>query len=192
MRLVPGARRYRQSIKSASCARFVEQDRRRRESTRKTSIQVLQLIYDPLGSNAVDVPERSAPERREPDPEHGADVPVAGRPEDLLLETAGRFVHHREHTALYDLFTVNLAALAADDVVDVQVDVASLARLVVPIEALSTLPPLSLGGDDKAHRFRRRHPFAERFGQHEPNLAADVDSDFVEQGDRAHREPEVD
>src|SRR5215468_5508721 len=164
MRLVPGARRNCQSIKSATCARFVEKEGRWCEPTRKTSIQVLQLIYDSLGPNAVDVPERSAPERRKADPEHGPNVAVAGRPKDLILETAGCFIHHREHTAPDDLFTVNLAALAADDVIDVQVDVASLARLVVPIEPFPTFPPLSLGGDDKAHRFRRRHPFAERFG----------------------------
>ena len=69
----------------------------------KRTFEIFQLSYDVIGSNAVDITEGAATERRETDAEDRADVAIARRSKNSLLETSRRLVDHRQHAPIDDL-----------------------------------------------------------------------------------------
>src|SRR6185503_4823858 len=114
------------------------------------------------------------------------------RAQNALLQTARGLVDHGEHAALNDLSGIDLAAHAANRLVNRLVDGALLPCLVVSVKALSTFAAGAAGGHDSSHRFGSRHTSAERLAQHHAHLAADVDADFVEECDGTHGKSEID
>src|SRR5579885_2319928 len=106
------------SIECSPPPRQVHQNLRGGESRLKTSVQILQLLYDSRRSDAVHIPERAAAEGREADPEDRADVAVPRRPQHALLKTQRGLVDHREDASLDDLIGRNLTPFAADDLID--------------------------------------------------------------------------
>src|SRR5436190_10797563 len=65
--------------------------------------QPLQHLGREARAEMIEVAEGAAEERREPEPEDGAHVPVARGAEDAVLQAARGFVQEREHEPLLDL-----------------------------------------------------------------------------------------
>ena len=82
--------------------RVVDEHLRRAEPPREPTMQVVE-ISTTRGLKGIDVAERAAPERREANAEHRADVTVARRAQNPILQTTRGLVHHREHAATLDL-----------------------------------------------------------------------------------------
>ena len=139
-RLIP-ASRWPDRSAVPSRAIFAQQ-RARVESSGVLRVQRLELPHDLGGADGVDVAERPAAERREPDAEHRADVAVARRAHDALLETAHGLVDHRERAAALDFLRRQRGAARAGGQQRVHrlVHAALLAGGVVEVESLLRLP----------------------------------------------------
>src|SRR5207253_5140294 len=124
-----------------------------------------EALHDVRGVQRVGVAERTAPEGRPAEAEHGADVAVARGAEDLLAQALRRLVDHLQDAALGDLLARGRAALlpSREQVVDAAVDflVPLLLAFDVQIEALLRLAAQAAVEDHPLESFRRPHPLAE-------------------------------
>src|SRR5678815_2464676 len=90
-------------VETAPLASHLDQELRWRQARCTVGVQPLQRSHHTFSAQRVDVAERSATERWEPDAEYRAHVPVPRRTEDALLKAPRRFVHHGEHAAPLNL-----------------------------------------------------------------------------------------
>src|ERR1039457_2925954 len=104
----PGGR-----IETLPFPRHLDQQRARVEPPGVLGVQLLQPAHDLPRADRVDETERPAAERRKADAEHRADVAVARRADDVLLEAARPLVDHRERAAALDLLTRQFRAARA-------------------------------------------------------------------------------
>ena len=68
-------------------------------------LQALQGVNNTLGSDPVDVPERSTEEGREAETEDGTHVAIKRGLKGLVLEAVDRLVHHSQHNTVLDLLS---------------------------------------------------------------------------------------
>ena len=161
------------------------------EQGRGLEAQPLHRLEREARTEAVEVPERPAQERRKSEAEDGPHVPVPRRAQDAFLQAANHLVQEREHQPLLGLVRVDRAPRGAVRQYRVDRLVHALPAAVVAVEAAGGLPALAPVAEQGGHRRRRRHALAERALHDARDTRRHVDADLVEQRAGPDRKAEV-
>ncbi len=150
-----------------------------------------QPLHDAGRPHGIEVPERAAAERGEPESEHRADVSVARGTQDTIVEGVNGLVEHPQDESLLDLIGGHVIRLGvADEGVDL-VGRALLLPVRVSVESASVLPSLSAVGDERVQDRSGREPSTRGLGEYLPGFRGDLEADLVIQGDRSDGEAPV-
>ena len=161
-------------MKGSSAPGLLLQQARGRKALAVAVSQPLQNVEYVASPQGVRVPEGSAEKRREAQPEHGADVSVARRSQNLLLEAANRLREEREdEPVLYLARLERDATRLRDESVDAGVDALSFA-LHITVEAATVLPPQPALVERFGQGGRRREALPEARLKDADHLRADV------------------
>lgn len=90
-------------MEAAAALDVLDQGGGRREARTEALLVALQLGQHLVGTDRVEVPERTAAEGREPESEDGPDVAVTGAAQDAIPPAVQRLVDELQVAALADL-----------------------------------------------------------------------------------------